>query len=480
MVAPKVQIPNRFEALLNMAPDGKPELSSIVKPVKSALDAIETIVDDMTSGGQGAFLILQGPPGSGKSTFLHTIKLFRAGVRTIEINVEQPIQEALGDLVESPDMLRILVLAGREALVNISESELDLSLHAINQFIRSREGRNTIVVWPCTSDDAVKKIAAKANAIGGDALLGVYSSGYQFQGPPKTEYVAIARNTIEALNGGATLITLGVTDERAAELAATSPTLGAYLKSLREEERRNRAALTNLLPVLQRTMLWIVVIAGNDPEADVGTLTYGADFSADITRLLASTDANVVKDLKKYPDKVGLLGRFFDARILYMPMMTAMSVVRDFADDSLRDELSKNNFLMTKSKDGQVRLLESQLAQAFRNNQVGIRSPGRKPGEDRQKEFQLLSEYAKKDDGALNESIGRALQQAGLIQSFTAEADVGSAQNRNADLLCSTPSGDHVRLEFMWRATTSVAEIAKYALEKLYHYGKAIGFLNGH
>ena len=36
-----------------------------------------------------------------------------------------------------------------------------------------------------------------------------------------------------------------------------------------------------------------------------------------------------------------------------------------------------------------------------------------------------------------------------------------------------------MRLEFMWRTQTSVGEIARYVLEKLYLYGKAIGFLNG-
>jgi len=31
----------------------------------------------------------------------------------------------------------------------------------------------------------------------------------------------------------------------------------------------------------------------------------------------------------------------------------------------------------------------------------------------------------------------------------------------------------------MWRAQTTVGEIAQYVLEKLYNYGKAIGYLNG-
>lgn len=479
MSSTKVQIPNRFEALVNMAADGDPELHTIVKPVKAALDAIDVIYDDMTSAGQGAFLVVHGHPGSGKSTFLHTIKLFRPGVRTIKVDAEQPIEEALEDQLETPDRLRIVVLTGREALVNISEADLDLSLHAINQFIRSKEGRNTIVVWPCTSEDAVRKILAKAAAIGGDALLGAYPSGYRFEGPPKEEYVAIARDTIEALNGGASLIALGVTEDRARYLAREATTIGTFLKSLREEERRNRTTLATLLPAVQRTMLWVVVVAGDDPETAVGTLTYGADFSADITRLLASTDANVVKDLKKYPDKLGLLGRFFDARILYLPFMTAISVVRDFAEEPLRKQLSSLSFPATGVGDGVQRLLESQLARAFRSEQVGVRAVGRKPGEERQKEFQLLTQFAKKDDGSLNETMGRGLGKAALIASYKTESTVGTLQERNTDLLCTTPQGYQVRLEFMWRAQTSVGEIAKYALEKLYHYGKAIGFLNG-
>jgi hypothetical protein len=49
---------------------------------------------------------------------------------------------------------------------------------------------------------------------------------------------------------------------------------------------------------------------------------------------------------------------------------------------------------------------------------------------------------------------------------------------RIAAVLC-TIGDTKVRLEFMWRAEGSVGEIARYVLEKLYQYGKAIGFLNG-
>jgi len=108
-----------------------------------------------------------------------------------------------------------------------------VALHAINQFIRSREGRKVLVVWPCNSDDAVQRILARSAQIGGDALLGVFPQGLRFEGPPKAEYVEIARGTVQALNEGASLIALGITGERAAELASEAPTIGAFLKSLR-------------------------------------------------------------------------------------------------------------------------------------------------------------------------------------------------------------------------------------------------------
>jgi DNA (cytosine-5)-methyltransferase 1 len=473
----KVQIPSRFESLEHMAPSEE-ERSLIVRPVKAALAVIDEVRDDMESAGQGAFMVLQGLSGSGKSTFLHTLHLFREGVRTLRVELAQPVDEALDDLLEAPERLRVVVLADRDVPARVTDEEIERALHAINQFIRSREGRRTLVVWPCNSDEVVDRIVAKADLIGRDALLGLHPRGYHFDGPPKSEYIEIAQKTIAALNGGASMISFGITDERARQLAEQAPTMGAYLHALRGEERRNRSALFNLLPEKERYNLWVVVIAGNEPETEVATLTSGAYFGADIDRLLASTDANVVQDLKRYPAKLGLLARSFDARILHVPFMTALAVVRDVADDDLRKRLAESGFTVRGSGDGVERLAKSQLARALRAEPVTPLPAGRPPGDQPREEFVKFTQFARVDDGALNRTMAEALRRAGLIESFKAEDPVPGAQRRNTDILCALRDGS-VRLEFMWRATTNVGEIARYVLEKLYSYGRAIGFLNG-
>ena len=47
---------------------------------------------------------------------------------------------------------------------------------------------------------------------------------------------------------------------------------------------------------------------------------------------------------------------------------------------------------------------------------------------------------------------------------------------RRTDIMCTCATGI-IRLEVMWRAKTSRAEIANYTLTKLKNYGTAVGFL---
>lgn len=474
MSLPKVKIPDRYESLVRMPNGG--ELQSVVVPVSAGLDALDAASDDMSSAGRGAFMILLGASGSGKSTLLHTAHLFRPGVITIGVESDESLQAALDDLDPYSGSFRIVVIKGREALADTTDAELQAELLAINSFIRRKDGENTLVVWPCNMRELGEKLQSLAGTIGGGALLGVHRGVFEYKGPSKGQYLTIATRTIEALNAGASLVSLGIAERRAQDLADQAPTIGGFMQSLREEARRNQSALQSRAQ--DSFQLWTVVIAGNDPESEVSSLTRGANYSADIDKLLVSTEANVAQDLKRYPEKLGLLGASVGARILHVPFMTAMAVIRDFADDDLRQRLTAEGFPMTKDGKGEPRLRDGQLGGALQERQRGLHAPGRPPNEDRKQEFMKLMAIARTDDGALNKTFGRALQSSGLIKAFRPEASVGDTSSRNSDLLCDTESGA-VRLEFMWRAKTTSGEIAKYVLEKLRNYGKVIKFLNG-
>lgn len=478
MTTPNLQLPGCFESMVKTA--GGAALSSLIIPVQQGLAVIDDIYDDMRSACRGAFLILYAESGAGKSTLLHTLNLFRRHVTTVSVMPSESIRDTLDDLPGTKGGLRVVILEYREALAGNPPEELETALHAINRFLRAPAGSETLVVWPCNNLTLVQRLVGLAQQIGGDSLLGVHAPYYEYQGPPRAQYLTIAQKTIETLNAGASLANLGITEERASQLAAEARTIGSFLNQLRGEARRNRTAFLNRLGERGPNRVWIVVSAGNDPQGEVAALTRGVFSSADIDRLLSATETNVVQSLKAHPEKLGLLGTLLDAKIIYLPFATALAVLRDFADAGLRERLQTQGVLdaSVAGAEGRERLLESELSAALQGRGTGRLVRGRKPGAAQQEAFARLMQVAAKDDGALNRVLGAALLDCGLIRSFQAEAALGVEQTRTSDLLCQTEA-DPVRLEIMWRLKTSRAEIANYVLTKLYNHGRAIGFLDG-
>lgn len=475
-MSPAFRIPDRYEAVVRMA-NGQ-DLRTLVEEVKEGLDVVQDRYEEQESTGRGSFLIVYGAPGSGKSTFLNTVYLFRQGVTTVGIEPREPIPRALDTLGPSQDKLRIVVIKDRESLARTPVDELAEALHAINQFLRSPAGAHSLVAWPCNSEELVDKLTGLARSIGGTALLGLGDGVFRFHGPPRHQYLSIARRTIATFNAGATLVDLGITEQRAEDLARESETIGSFLLALNQEARRNQGALTSKLPAHERYGILTVVIAGNGAEADVDALTRGAYFTADIDRLLSSTNANIVKGLKAQPEKLGVLSTMFDAKIVHLPPAVAMAVVRDFADEDLRRRLQDQGFLAREDGTGAERLANSKLALALRGQPVGMKRAGRKPGDESQDQFQALTTFASKDDAILNRVLGRALVATGLMKSFEDEKPLSVKEKRSGDLLCQTGEG-LVLLELMWRRRTTRGAIAQYVLTKLVQYGRNIGFLSG-
>lgn len=473
-----LSVPDRFESLEIQA---KNKLHSIIKPVNYALEHLDDKYNEMRYAGRGAFLVLRGNSGSGKSTFLHTVKLFKLDVETLSIKETESIPDFLKSLPninqKNNIKLWIIVIEEREALTDFSVEQLEKDLHSINRFIRSQFGNKTLIVWPCNTDDLEKLLINLAQRIGADSLLGIGQPSYKFNGVPKEQYADIAIQTIALLNEGSTLADLGVSEERAIELVQEVDTIGKYLGLLSKELSKNQKNVDKLLDQ-EKCKVWIVIIAGNNPEPEVAGLTRGAYSKADIDCLLKATKANIVEELKKYSDKVGILCTVLEAKIIYLPIATARSIIMNYADDKLKQKMKEFGINISKDKVPITveRLMKSQLAKGFQGEAIERSSSHSRPSSDSTKSFEKISQVAKDNDQLLNMAIGKCLQENGIINSFKTEAEFRGKITMRSDLICETNDGK-VRLELTWRKWVSSGEISKYVLEKLQKYGQAIGLL---
>lgn len=466
-----LNVPDRFEGLEDA---GSGVLRLIVTPVHEALELIDRRFAELRAARRGAFVILRGDSGAGKSTFLNTVGFFRNDVVTLGVRREADVGATLTSVGQT-SAPRIIVLEGREALGEVSREALEAAMHDVNAFVRSQDGRDTLVVWPTNTDDLTLDLAEIAISLGAEALVGVGEPFEHFNGPQQDEFVGIAERTVAALNEGASLVTLGISEEQARAIATRTATIGRFLAEIRNELLENGARVRGLLPQ-EQFRLWAIVIAGNDPEGDVAALTRGGYAYADIDRLMTATGANIVKELKRQPDRLGILGTVLDARILHIDMVTILAIARQYGDTQLHELMRAANMSTQQDVTAVDRLRGSELGLMLSGESLGTRKRGSKPGGGTQQAFAGLASIARTNDIACNRALGAALVEVGLVDSFETERNLGTELVYNSDLFLLRRD-EPIRVEIMWRSSVGRADIANYVLGKLGNYGRAIGLL---
>lgn len=101
-----ISLPDRYDMLARKAVN---QLTQIISPVDSALEHIDALHSDMRASSRGTFLILRGDSGTGKSTFIHTIGLFRDDVETTTFAKDRDVADSLNSLTPTKKKLRIVV-----------------------------------------------------------------------------------------------------------------------------------------------------------------------------------------------------------------------------------------------------------------------------------------------------------------------------------------------------------------------------------
>jgi DNA (cytosine-5)-methyltransferase 1 len=368
----------------------------------------------------------------------------------------------------------VLVIEGREALADTTSEQLETALHQINSLIRSDRGRKTLVVWPCNTDNLQERIVSLTKQIGGDALVGDTHPVYLYPGPPKEQFRQIAQSTIATLNNGATFLDLGISEEDMDAIISDCGNIGGMLGAIRKQAIENKAEISGLIST-EHCRLWIIVSAGNEPSAEIAGLTRGSNSFVDIDRLVGSTRANIVTEIRNNPQRIGILANSLDVRIFHLPILAALLISRSFGNQQLQSKMHDLK-LLTKDekKKARERLERTDIATAFLGRQQGLSQARRGPGPNTIKAFETLSSIAENNDSLLNRAVAEALLTAGYISSYLVEQDFGRGLTRCTDVVADSDLGT-IRLELMWRKRTSKAEIANYVLTKVWQYGQALG-----
>lgn len=466
-------LPDRYEGLeTHMEPK---DISKIITPVGDAIEKVQDFYEEMMSSGRGAFFILKGQSGCGKTTFLNTLPIFISDIEIVTIDNSKPLEVAFDTLNHQTSSFRIIVIEGRESILDMKNTEVVSAIHKINTFIRSKIGVKTLIVWPCNNDDIVSQLVETSRVVGGTALLGVKETYFEFSGPPKNDYVRIAKQTTELLNKGKTLLDFGITDTEAQSLLADVNTIGEYLKVINAKVRENKK-FVNKLAIKERCALWVLVLALNEPSKDVEAITKGEYLDADIQRMLVSTDANIVQDIKKCPEQIALAANYLNCKVIYISIVEALAIVRSYADDKLKAMLKERGSAITPDRDIGSRVANTELVRMI---QQDTKLKGRKgtTGSKSKEAFEKLLKISESNDAMLNKTFGEALKSNGFVNDYSTEEDFGDGLTRRTDLVCQG-GATSLRLEFMWRKKTSKAEISNYVLTKLFNYGKALGLIS--
>ena len=113
--------------------------------------------------------------------------------------------------------------------------------------------------------------------------------------------------------------------------------------------------------------------------------------------MLSVTNANIVSDLKAFPEKVGLLGTYLDARVLHVPILAALAAVRTYASDDLRNTMKAAGMSATPEKGAKERLNETNLLASFRDQPISSRKVGGKVGPNSVAAFEKLTNIASQE-----------------------------------------------------------------------------------
>ena len=455
-------------------------LKAFIFQIEEPTKHIRKMIRTMKASNSGAFMVLMGESGIGKTTFLNTLPLYIQNLEVRSIYNNNALDEEL-DNIEEGNNPRIIILENRETFQTLSTNQLEKEIHSINRFIRSDKGRDTIIVWPCNGEEMTKEIIQFAGHVGGASIFRD-DTVLEYKGPSRERFIPILKNTYEFFNKY-DISEVGFSDEQIGNVLNSMNkecTIGDFLEKIRTELLNDYDRIEDAKDYVGDIFdLIVCVVAGNNPKSEIEYLTKGDYNIIDIDRLYSSTNANIKTTIGKHKRVCSMMAKEINYKIVSIDWQDALEILRIKSESRDEDIESFEKYLEDKCKlklgksQSQLQTLKTMnLTRSIMGLQYKRKNSFEK-STYKQETFKGILELAKDNDRKINKKICEVMKENDLINVGRVEESFGNAYQARSDMLCSIP-GKYIRVEFMWREKASVADISAYVLNKLYVYCQAM------
>ena len=200
-----LELPTRWEVLRNRAEERNLRPAEFVERIDSAASYVDGLLYRIKSNGIGAFEIIFGLSGSGKTTFVNTLPKFFDGVTVIEFPKEQPTSNIILYIRSNYDPfdknVKIFLIVGRDNPKSIDLEQFDDVMSDFVDFFRTSAGK-CLVLWTVTKPNSAKTISVAAWDAGRNSVTNPETKGlYKFSGLEKEKYRSVADSTARSLTG---------------------------------------------------------------------------------------------------------------------------------------------------------------------------------------------------------------------------------------------------------------------------------------
>ena len=482
-----LSLPSRYEPLVERI--GPEVLRLLVPPGRSTMETLEEAAAAVRSLGEGLFLPIHAPSGTGKTTLAENLTLFQGSKFTTTVSFSGEVSSAALTTAMAPLTSDLAANDTRVIPINIDHREsrppTAEEISEIKRFLRQGVGRRALAIWPETDPGLAASMSASYRGVSGVVPLDLPVA---VQGPPSDTWPALAEQTLQLANQIDSL-------DRLLDLTEYEPSafrsIGDYLRQISTDFNKRRLELERATsrPV-RLTILWVTETSGHGILA---SLTSSARFGMlDPSALLQACADSVIGQW--WSGHRGLLVQTIvslDAHVFAVSPPLSLAVIRRYGPEESQKALTDLGFNNRTPAEVSTYLRRSDLGRYVAGEQRSVAETRGNPAEDARVVFDAYAAYhgfhAGKDK-KLNRAFATALQ-------ATLEADSGHPVETGCEsALPFLPSlvpdvwVDSTDLAHCFELTYRKGEylvsknrsaIAQYCLTKLKNYARSLGWVGG-